>query len=96
MISEAFIANCTSAYFDYYKDLSSNLISSLMEAETAKLDAEYDVRIEAARGNSEEVERLGFTEFLVERFAFLYGFVFRGDNGITGFADSLLLQSAVL
>lgn len=45
-------------YFDYYKDLSSNLVTSLMEAETAKLDAEYDVRIEAAKGNAEETERL--------------------------------------
>lgn len=33
-------------------------ISALMEAETAKLDAEYDMRIEAAKGNSEETERL--------------------------------------
>lgn len=37
---------------------ASDMVSALMEAETAKLDAEYDVRIEAAKGNAEEVERL--------------------------------------
>ncbi|MDR1716926.1 MAG: hypothetical protein LBS20_13900 [Prevotella sp.] len=42
----------------HWQEKASNLVSSLMEAETAKLDAEYDVRIEAAKGNEEEVERL--------------------------------------
>lgn len=37
---------------------ASSLVSALMEAETAKLDAEYDVRIEAAKNNSKETERL--------------------------------------
>lgn len=37
---------------------ASDMVSALMEAETAKLDAEYDVRIEAAKGNKEETERL--------------------------------------
>ncbi|GAB6121004.1 hypothetical protein [Dysgonomonas termitidis] len=42
----------------HWNEKSSNLVSALMEAETAKLDAEYDVRIEAAKGNKEETERL--------------------------------------
>lgn len=42
----------------HWQEKASGLVSALMEAETAKLDAEYDVRIEAAQGNSEEVERL--------------------------------------
>lgn len=37
---------------------ASSLVSALMEAETAKLDAEYDVRIEAAKNNRKETERL--------------------------------------
>lgn len=37
---------------------ASGMVAALMEAETAKLDAEYDVRIAAAEGNKEEVERL--------------------------------------
>lgn len=42
----------------HWQEKASNLVSALMEAETAKLDAEYDVRIAAAEGNKEEVERL--------------------------------------
>lgn len=37
---------------------ASDAVSALMQAETDNLDAEYDVRIAAAQGNSEEVERL--------------------------------------
>nr|DAL53792.1 MAG TPA_asm: tail tape measure protein [Caudoviricetes sp.] len=37
---------------------ASAAVSALMAAETAKLDAEYDVRIAAAEGNKEETERL--------------------------------------
>lgn len=37
---------------------ASDTVSALMQAETDNLDAEYDVRIAAAQGNSEEVERL--------------------------------------
>lgn len=37
---------------------ASNMVSALMAAETAQLDAEYDVRIAAAEGNKEETERL--------------------------------------
>ncbi|HMM02049.1 MULTISPECIES: hypothetical protein [unclassified Dysgonomonas] len=42
----------------HWQEKASNLVSALMEAETAKLDAEYDVRIAAAEGNTEETERL--------------------------------------
>lgn len=37
---------------------ASSAVSALMAAETAQLDAEYDVRIAAAEGNKEETERL--------------------------------------
>lgn len=37
---------------------ASNMFSALISAETAQLDAEYDVRIAAAEGNAEETERL--------------------------------------
>lgn len=37
---------------------ASNMFSALIAAETAQLDAEYDVRIAAAEGNAEETERL--------------------------------------
>lgn len=37
---------------------ASAAVSALMAAETAQLDAEYDVRIAAAEGNKEETERL--------------------------------------
>ena len=37
---------------------ASAAVSALMAAETAKLEAEYDVRIAAAEGNKEETERL--------------------------------------
>ena len=43
---------------DYYTNLFSNAVSSLQEAELAQIDAKYDVEIEAAKGNAEEVERL--------------------------------------
>jgi hypothetical protein len=42
----------------HWLEKGSNLVSALMEAETAQLDAEYDVRIAAAEGNKEETERL--------------------------------------
>ncbi|MCC8153605.1 MAG: hypothetical protein LIP01_04950 [Tannerellaceae bacterium] len=44
--------------FDYYLNLFSNAIQSLQQAEMGSIDARYDVEIEAAKGNSEEVERL--------------------------------------
>ncbi len=44
--------------FDYYKNLFSGAISALQEAELANIDAKYDVEIERAQGNSEEVSRL--------------------------------------
>lgn len=37
---------------------ASNMFSALISAETAQLDAEYDVRIAAAEGNAKETERL--------------------------------------
>ncbi|MCC8186495.1 MAG: phage tail tape measure protein [Bacteroides sp.] len=44
--------------FDYYLNLFSNAIQALQQAEMDNLDAQYDVQIEAAKGNAEEVERL--------------------------------------
>jgi hypothetical protein len=44
--------------FDTFEGYISDMVSAQMEAENAQIDAEYDVRIEAARGNAEEVERL--------------------------------------
>lgn len=44
--------------FDYYKDIFSNAFESLQQAELDMVDAKYDVQIEAAKGNAEEVERL--------------------------------------
>lgn len=43
---------------DYYTNLFSNVVSSLQDAELARIDAKYDAEIAAAEGNSEEVERL--------------------------------------
>lgn len=37
---------------------TSEVISAIKQAETDKLDSEYDVRIAAAQGNAQEVERL--------------------------------------
>ncbi len=44
--------------FDYYKNLFSGAINALQEAELANIDAKYDVEIERALGNSDEVARL--------------------------------------
>lgn len=44
--------------FDYYKNLFSGAIDALQEAELANIDAKYDVEIERAQGNSDEVARL--------------------------------------
>ncbi|WP_419032993.1 hypothetical protein [Dysgonomonas gadei] len=42
----------------HWLEKGSNLIAAFVEAETAMLDTEYDVRIAAAEGNTEETERL--------------------------------------
>ncbi|MDR1096970.1 MAG: hypothetical protein LBL57_02440, partial [Tannerella sp.] len=44
--------------FDYYKTLFSDAVTALQDAELANIEARYDVEIEAAQGNSEEVARL--------------------------------------
>ncbi len=44
--------------FDYYSNLFSGAVEALQQAEMANVDAKYDAEIEAAEGNSEEVERL--------------------------------------
>lgn len=44
--------------FDYYSNLFSGAMSALQDAEMANIDAKYDVEIERAQGNSEEVGRL--------------------------------------
>lgn len=46
------------AQFDYYSNLFSSAITALQDAEVANMEAKYDVEIEAAQGNAEEVERL--------------------------------------
>ena len=45
-------------YFDTYSGLASNAVEALQQAELDQIDAKYDVAIEAAQGNAEEVERL--------------------------------------
>lgn len=44
--------------FDYYSDLFSGAVQALQQAEMDNVDAKYDAEIEAAQGNTEEVERL--------------------------------------
>lgn len=44
--------------FDYYSNLFSGAIQALQQAEMDNVDAKYDAEIEAAQGNTEEVERL--------------------------------------
>lgn len=44
--------------FDYYHDLFAGAVQALQQAEMDNVDAQYDAEIEAAKGNSEEVERL--------------------------------------
>lgn len=44
--------------FDYYLKLFSEAFSALQQSEMDQIDAKYDVEIEAAKGNSEEVEKL--------------------------------------
>ncbi|WP_255469813.1 hypothetical protein [Bacteroides hominis] len=44
--------------FDYYSNLFSGAVQALQQAEMDNVDALYDTEIEAAQGNSEEVERL--------------------------------------
>ena len=45
-------------YADQFTNTVGGMFTALQDAETAKLDAEYDVRIKAAEGNAKEVERL--------------------------------------
>lgn len=44
--------------FDYFSGLFGDAIKALQDAEIANMEAKYDVEIEAAKGNAEEVERL--------------------------------------
>ncbi|RGN43835.1 MULTISPECIES: hypothetical protein [unclassified Bacteroides] len=44
--------------FDYYSNLMGGAVQALQQAEMDNIDAKYDVEIEAAKGNAEEVERL--------------------------------------
>lgn len=44
--------------FGYYSSLFSGAIQALQQAEMDQVDAKYDAEIEAAQGNTEEVERL--------------------------------------
>jgi len=44
--------------FDYYSNLFSGAVSSLQQAEIDQVDAEYDVKLEAAKNNSEETTKL--------------------------------------
>jgi hypothetical protein len=44
--------------FDYYSNLFSGAITALQQSEMDQIDAKYDVEIAAAKGNSEEIERL--------------------------------------
>lgn len=44
--------------FDYYSGLFSGAVQALQQAEMDNVDAQYDAEIEAAKGNTKEVERL--------------------------------------
>lgn len=44
--------------FDYFSGLFGDATTALQDAEIANMEAKYDVEIEAAQGNAEEVERL--------------------------------------
>lgn len=44
--------------FDYYSGLFSGAVQALQQAEMDNVDTQYDAEIEAAKGNSKEVERL--------------------------------------
>ncbi|MDR0349428.1 MAG: hypothetical protein LBH90_08065 [Tannerella sp.] len=44
--------------FDYYKNIFSDAVTALQDAEIANIEAKYDIEIAAAQGNSEEVARL--------------------------------------
>lgn len=44
--------------YDYYSGLFGDAITALQDAEIANMEAKYDVEIEAAQGNAEEIERL--------------------------------------
>lgn len=44
--------------FDYYSNLFSGAVQALQQAEMDNVGAQYDAEIEAAQGNSKEVERL--------------------------------------
>lgn len=44
--------------FDYYSKLFSGAVDALQQAEMDNIDAKYDAEIAAAKGNTEEVERL--------------------------------------
>jgi TP901 family phage tail tape measure protein len=50
--------NSVKKQFDYYKSLFSDAVNALQNAEIANIDAKYDVEIEAAKGNADEVARL--------------------------------------
>jgi TP901 family phage tail tape measure protein len=50
--------NAWKEQFDYYSSLFGDAITALQDAEIANMEAKYDVEIEAAQGNAEEVERL--------------------------------------
>jgi hypothetical protein len=44
--------------FRLFSGLFGDAITALQDAEIANMEAKYDVEIEAAQGNAEEVERL--------------------------------------
>lgn len=46
------------SYFDMYSGMAANAVEAMQQAELDQIDAKYDVAIEAAQGNAEEVERL--------------------------------------
>lgn len=50
--------NTLKTYYDYYKQLVTGALSALEESELANIDAKYDVEIQRAQGNADEVARL--------------------------------------
>jgi hypothetical protein len=41
---------------DYYQKIVSDAVAALQDAEIANIEKKYDIEIEAAKGNSEEVK----------------------------------------
>lgn len=50
--------NNAKKYFDYYAQLSGNMVSAIQEAEIAQVEAKYDVLIQDAKNNNQDTAAL--------------------------------------